>query len=219
MTTDLGDLAIQHVPVGEIDPHPENANRGDLDAIKESIRINGYYAPILVQSSTGYILAGNHRYRAATELGHQQVPVIYLDVDDEAAKRIMVADNRTTRLGSDDDALLASLLAEIGEGETGLLGTGYTHADLQTLLDAQDKFSDDLIGEPDPEPDGWGNAPEENYNIEPIAGPGGTATGILITHPHHEKWTAADYNRVRVLLGLSPAPRGALATLGIEDWA
>jgi len=219
MNTDLGNLEIQYVTVEEIDPHPENANRGDIDAIKESIKVNGYYAPILVQSSTGYILAGNHRYRAARDLGHEMVPVVYIDVDDEAAKRIMVADNRTTRLGHDDDATLAALLEEIGESETGLLGTGFTHADLQTLLDAQDRFDEDLLGEPDPEPDGWGETPNENYNIEPIAGANGTCTGIIVTHPHGGEWTPEDYNRVRLMLGLGASKRGALATLGIEKWS
>ncbi len=212
----LGELSIIYADVSEVDPHPENANMGDLDAIKESIRINGYYAPILVQSSTGYILAGNHRYRAARELGHTAVPVIYIDVDDEAAKRIMVADNRTTRLGHDDDALLAALLEEIGDSDTGLLGTGYSHADLQTLLDAQDKFNEEFDVEPTPDRDTFD---AEEYVIEPIAGPNGTCTGLLVTHSGRDKWSAADYNRVRTSLGLGAAPRGALATLGIEEWA
>lgn len=212
----LGELAILYVDVSEIDPHPENANVGDLDAIKESIRINGYYAPILVQASTGYILAGNHRYRAARELGHSAVPVIYIDVDDEAAKRIMVADNRTTRLGHDDEAALAALLEQIGDSETGLLGTGYTHADLQTLLDAQDRFDEDLLGEPTVEKHA---VSEGVYQVEPIAGAGGTCTGVLVTRFDHETWTPEDYNRVRTLLGLGAAARGALATLGIEEWA
>lgn len=212
----LGELSIIYTDVSEIEPHPENANRGDLDAIKESIRVNGYYAPILVQSTTGYILAGNHRYRAARELGHTAVPVVYIDVDDEAAKRIMVADNRTTRLGHDDDAALAALLEEIGESDTGLLGTGFSHADLQTLLDAQDKFAEEFENEPD---HGKGADRPEEYQIEPIAGAGGTCTGVLITHPHGGEWSAEDYNRVRLALGLGAAPRGALATLGIEKWA
>jgi hypothetical protein len=212
----LGELSVIYVNVDEIDPHPDNANKGDLDAIKESIRVNGYYAPIVVQSSTGYILAGNHRYRAAKDLGHAAVPVIYLDVDDEAAKRIMFADNRTTRLGHDDDALLAALLEEIGDSDTGLLGTGYTHADLQTLLDAQDKFNEEFEYEPTPEKHA---VSEGVYQIEPIAGAGGKCTGVLVTRFDHEAWSPEDYNKVRTLLGLGAAHRGALATLGIEDWA
>lgn len=212
----LGELAITYVSVDEIDPHPENANQGDLDAIKESIRVNGYYAPILVQSSTGYILAGNHRYRAARALGHTEVPVVYIDVEDEAAKRIMVADNRTTRLGHDDDALLAALLEEIGESETGLLGTGFSHADLQTLLDSQDTFDDDLLNEPTPEKHAVG---EGFFQVEPIPGAGGTCTGIMVTRMDGDKLEMHDYQKIRDLLGLAHLHRGGLATLGIEEWA
>lgn len=212
----LGELSILYVSVDEIDPHPENANKGDLDAIKESIRVNGYYAPILVQSSTGYILAGNHRYRAARELGHTAVPVVYIDVDDEAAKRIMVADNRTTRLGHDDDALLAALLEEIGESEVGLLGTGYTHADLQTLLDSQDVFDPEFEGEPTPEKHA---VTDSSWQVEPIPGAGGTCAGIMVTRIDGDKLEIEDYQKVRNLLGLAHLHRGQVAETGIEEWA
>lgn len=212
----LGDLEVVYALVDEIEPHPENANVGNIDAIAESIRINGYYAPMIVQSTTGYILAGNHRYRAAKQLGYETVPVIYLDVDDEEAKRIMVADNRTTRLGHDDDSALTALLEELGDSEVGLMGTGYSQADLQTLQDSLDKFDPELTPEPEKE-DGWVGA--EQWLIEPVAGPDGTASAVLIHRADRKPLSPEDYNRIRSDLGLGRAPRGALATLGIEDWA
>lgn len=73
-----------------------------------------------------------------------EVPVIWVDVDDERARRILVADNRTTRLGHDDPEALASLLTELAETEGGLDGTGFDGDDLDALLV-------DLNGErPDP---------------------------------------------------------------------
>lgn len=212
----LGDLEITKVAVDEIEPHPENANQGNVDAIAESIRINGYYAPLIVQATTGYILAGNHRYRAAKQLGYETVPVIYLDVDDLEAKRIMVADNRTTRLGRDDDESLTALLEDLGDSEVGLLGTGYSQADLQTLQDSLDKFDADLRPEPDRD-DAWQTA--EQWLVEPIEGPNGTASGVMVHRADRGPLSAEDYNRIRSDLGLGRANRGALATLGIEDWA
>lgn len=211
----LGDLAVQYVTISEIDPHPENANIGNLDAIKESIQVNGYYAPMIVQASTGYILAGNHRYAAAKELGYEMVPVIYVDVDDEEAKRIMVADNRTTRLGHDDDEALARLLTEIGESEQGLMGTGFTHAELQTLQDALEKFDPSYQSEPDPESHG---TDVDDWAVEPIEGPDGTCSSVLVHRFDRRAVSADDYNRVRAALGLGRASRGALATSGIEAW-
>lgn len=115
-------------------PHPRNPRRGDLAAVRESIDVNGFFGALVVQRSTGHILAGNHRWRAARELGHEQIPVVWVDVDDATALRILLADNRTSDLGSYDDEALAGLLQAVS-GDTGsLLGTGYDDEALDGLL-------------------------------------------------------------------------------------
>lgn len=210
-------VEVHYALITEIDPHPENANVGNIESIKESIKVNGFYAPIVVQASTGYIMAGNHRYKAAKELGLEQVPVVYLDVTDEEAKRIMVADNRTTRLGHDDSELLASLLEDLGDTDLGLLGTGYSHADLQTLLDSQDNFDPELSGEPDS--DHGHDVNDSAYQIEVIGGAGGVCIGVMVNRVDQEPLTVDDFNHIRLGVGLSRMPRGAAAQLGIEDWA
>lgn len=55
--------------LGELKPHPRNPRQGDVGAIYQSIEANGFYGAIVAQRSTGYILAGNHRYKAAAEAG------------------------------------------------------------------------------------------------------------------------------------------------------
>jgi len=123
-------------PVEHLSPHPRNVNMGDTDAIIESIQTNGFTAPLLVQRSTGHIVAGNHRYAAALELGATQLPVIWLDMDDEQALRYMLADNRSTRLGKDDLGLLAELLDDLQSTDAGLSGTLYDDDYLATLHEA-----------------------------------------------------------------------------------
>lgn len=120
--------------INQLRPHPTNARNGDTDAIAASIQTNGLYRPLYAQRSTGHILAGNHTYAAALELGATHLPVIWLDIDDEAALRILIADNRTADLGTYDDALLAQTLTALTATETALLGTGYTDDDLTTLM-------------------------------------------------------------------------------------
>ena len=122
------------VSVDAIKPHERNVNQGDLGAIVESVEANGFYGAVIVQQSTGKILAGNYRWRAAVSRGLKFVPVIWVDVDDAAALRIMLADNRTTRLGMDDSAGLAALLQEIQSDAGSLTGTGFDADDLQALL-------------------------------------------------------------------------------------
>jgi DNA modification methylase len=114
--------------------HPRNPNRGAKNALAESLEQNGWYGAVIVQTSTRYILAGNHRYDEALEAGAPTVPTIYVDVDDETALRILMVDNRSTRLGQDDGATLAALLEELSLTEAGLTGTGFDSNDLEALL-------------------------------------------------------------------------------------
>jgi len=122
--------SYEMVPVGALSPNGWNPNQGDLGKIIESVHVNRFYGAILAQKSTGKIIAGEHRWRAAQSEGLQVVPVIWMDVDDEAAKRIMLADNRTSRLGMDDPNALADLL----QGLPSLEGTGFDSDDLDALL-------------------------------------------------------------------------------------
>lgn len=146
---------IEFLHFTQIHPHPENANRGDLQAIKESIQTNGFFGALVVQRSTGRILTGHHRYQAALELGYTELPVLQVDVTDQEARRILVADNRTTRLGHDDPEQLAALLNQIlaDHPEDALSGTGFSEDDLQ-----------DLLSSIHPEPKGLATPPDEhNY--------------------------------------------------------
>lgn len=120
-------------PITTVTQHPDNPNNGDTDAIAESMQTNGVYAGVIAQKTTGHILAGNHRYAALLQLGATQIPVTWLDITNEQATRILLADNRTTRLGHDDEHLLATLLDDLTKTPTGLTGTGYTNEDLLAL--------------------------------------------------------------------------------------
>lgn len=127
------DQAFEMVEVGRLSAHPENPRSGDVGLIGESIRVNGFFGAIVAQRSTGRILAGNHRWKAAQAEGRDRVPVAWIDVDDEHALRILLADNRTNDVAGYDDSKLAGLLAELSE-TCGLEGTGYKAEDLEALL-------------------------------------------------------------------------------------
>jgi hypothetical protein len=130
----MSTLTAESVALDSLRPHPNNPRNGDTEAIQESLRVNGQFKPIVV-ADDGTILAGNHTYAAAAELGWDTISVVRLPVtfDSEAATRIMLADNRTSDLGRYDDAQLAELL-QLLDAETGLVGTGYDSDDLSDLL-------------------------------------------------------------------------------------
>ena len=122
------------VPIATIKPHPRNPRQGNLDAIKSSVDVNGFFGAVVANKRTGHILAGNHRYLAAKSLGHEDIPVVWVDVGEAEARRILLADNRTSDLGDYDSAVLASMLQGLHD-DGGLLGTGYEEEDLVRLLD------------------------------------------------------------------------------------
>lgn len=130
-----GDLADMLVDADTLSPHPRNARAQDIDAIVESIIANGVYRPLYVQRSTHYILAGNHTYQALLSLGLDRVPVLFIDVDDATALRIMLADNRIPDTGRYDDGLLVDILADLAENDS-LLGSGYVSTDVDALLES-----------------------------------------------------------------------------------
>lgn len=127
--------AYELASVDSIHPHPRNVNEGDLGAILESVDRNGFIGAVIVQRSTGNIVAGKHRWLAAKQQGIVEIPVIFADVDDATALRYMLADNRTSRLGADNPQQLAELLESIRSNEGNLTGTGFSDEDLQELLE------------------------------------------------------------------------------------
>lgn len=121
-------------PIEQLSEHPDNPRRGDETAIERSMVAHGFYGAVLVQTSTGRILAGNHRTRVARRLGEQTVPALFVDVDDDQARRLLLVDNRTNDLARYDDADLVALL-ELLADESDLSGTGFSEDDLSALLD------------------------------------------------------------------------------------
>jgi hypothetical protein len=109
--------------------YPNNARRGDVGVLVDSLKVNGQYRPIVVQKSTNYVLAGNHLLRAARVLGWSEIDAVVVDVDDQKALKIVLADNRTADLGDYNTDLLQKLLEDLEDFE----GTGYSEADIAEL--------------------------------------------------------------------------------------
>jgi ParB-like chromosome segregation protein Spo0J len=81
------DPALEHlaVPIGDLVPHPENQRLSDVEAIAASLERFGQVRPIVVQASSGYVVAGNHLLATARELGAERVAAVRVDLDDEDA--------------------------------------------------------------------------------------------------------------------------------------
>ena len=161
-TANIG--APETLPITELHLYDRNPRMGDVQAIKSSMLANGIFRPIVVNRGThtgkpNQVLAGNHSLKAMRELTEENpddtrwsmVNVWMVDVDEEHAAKIVLADNRTADLGSYDNEELIGLM----EGLQGNLdGTGYDEDDLAILLDmtaGPDSLDDleDEFGEPE----------------------------------------------------------------------
>lgn len=135
------------VPVRSLRLYGGNPRRGDVAAIRESLRANGQYRPLVVNRRTMEVLAGNHTLRAARELGWVEIAATFVDVDAEQARRIVLVDNRTSDVAGYDSAELLALLQELPT----LDGTGYDDVALGALLD--EVGGEQLEDEPPPLPE------------------------------------------------------------------
>lgn len=157
-----GSLSDLLIPIGSVRPYGRNPRRGNVEAIKESLERNGQYRPLVVNRRTHEVLAGNHTWQAARELGWTKVAATFVDVDEEQAKRIVLVDNRSNDLAGYDAEALAELLGELPELE----GTGYDREALDELIDelAEGTLADD-DADPPPLPSDPETAPGQLYRL------------------------------------------------------
>lgn len=127
------DNNIENVDPKTLELHPDNPRQGDIGAIVTSIERNGWFGTLVAHKETRQVLAGNHRLQAAIALDMETVPVYWVDVDAAEAKRILLADNRTSDLATWDDSILVGLLEDLANSDA-LLGSGYDGDDLDALL-------------------------------------------------------------------------------------
>lgn len=145
-------LKTESVPVDKLAEHPRNYRKGDLAQIKRSLQTHGQYTPIVAQRSTGHVVVGNHRLRAARELGWTHINVVWQDIDDDQALELLAVDNRTSDLATNDPEQLANVLASFDHDT--LESVGYTDGDLDELRritgdleDRKGSFLDDEVGD------------------------------------------------------------------------
>lgn len=125
------------VPIDSISPRSEDedANRGDKDAIGESLDGNGFFGAILVRKADRKIVAGKTRWGEMKARGEDECPVIFLDVEPERADAINIADNRTRDHAKTNERVLADMVARIQVRSPDLRGLGIRPPDVSSLLE------------------------------------------------------------------------------------
>lgn len=143
------------IKIQDLSYYYKNPRKGDIEAIAQSLKTHGQYKTICVNKGTKTgrpleILAGNHTIKAARTLGWETIQATIIDVDDEAAAKIVIADNRTSDLAENDPAILIELIDSL----TDLDGTGWAETELEELAETINRldYTPEILNDPDETP-------------------------------------------------------------------
>lgn len=111
-------------------------NKEAISAVARSIESFGFGAPIVARREDNRIIAGHTRYEAAKRLALETVPVRFLDVSEEQANALALADNKLGEIAEWDDDQLKMILAELRSHDAELPAiAGWSDEELAKLLD------------------------------------------------------------------------------------
>jgi ParB family chromosome partitioning protein len=117
---DISEPALRHVPIKLILPNPSQPRRRfdseSISALAESLRSAGVIQPLIVRPLTDgryEIIAGERRWRAASEAGLETVPVLLRDEDEpERLQTALIENVAREQLNPVDDARACATLVE-----------------------------------------------------------------------------------------------------------
>jgi ParB-like chromosome segregation protein Spo0J len=131
------DLQPLAVDIDSVKEDPQNARKHpaeNMEALCRSLQTYGQRKPVVVNSETGVIEAGNALWAAAKQQGWDMIAVIRVKDDPDSATGYAVMDNRSAELSEWDYMNLDTILRQLDEAFDINL-TGYTEEELQYLLE------------------------------------------------------------------------------------
>jgi hypothetical protein len=147
------ETSIQYLPADSLQAWSRNPKKHDKKAMVKSLERFGFTAPVLLDETTGRIIAGHGRVEAVLELKASGKPApLRIRVDGDSwfvpvvrglsfaseaeAEAYLVADNRLTEIGGWDDDMLMAMLSDIqvSAGDEAFAGTGFTDREVENLM-------------------------------------------------------------------------------------
>lgn len=134
-------LAVQHVPIKDLNPatyNPRKWSEGAIAQLTESIKKFGLVDPIIVNGAPvrrNVVIGGHFRLKIATDLGFKEVPVVYLNIPEEDREKEL-----NLRLNKAVGEWDWNLLAEFDEAL--LIDVGFSSEELDTVFDLNDEEPD-----------------------------------------------------------------------------
>ncbi len=118
------DPAAVYLDPATLVPWDRNPRRNEhaVAAVAKSIKEFGFAAPIVARASDRRVVAGHTRLAAALQLGLKSVPVRLLELTDEQATALTVADNRLGEIADWDQPGLAGILKDVDAATRSIMG-------------------------------------------------------------------------------------------------
>lgn len=155
-------MQIEYRRAVDLSPYPNNSrthSQEQVDQIAGSIQEFGFTNPILIDEDSE-IIAGHGRLEAAKALGMDEVPTIVLEgLTDSQKRAYVIADNKLALNAGWNEALLRQEIMDLRELDFDISLTGFTEAELLTILLEKEE------GETDPYEE-WEGMPEFDQRDE-----------------------------------------------------
>lgn len=123
-------MNIDTIKINELELAAYNPRRMTpemLARLKKGIDTFGFVQPVVVNRRNSRIVGGHQRVTAARELGMVEVPVTWVDLDDDHEKALNLALNKID--GEWDGDMLKALLADLDDFDADLTGFGKDEID------------------------------------------------------------------------------------------
>ena len=136
----LQTIKVEVVPIDKLKPNSYNPNRQsdeEFELLKTSISSNGFSVPIVVQREDMVIVDGEHRWRAARELGYTEIPVIFSEYVAEQMRLATLQHNRAR--GQENLDMLSGVLSDLeslGALDTALAELDMDQEEARRILDS-----------------------------------------------------------------------------------
>jgi len=129
-------MKIEQAALDSVTPYARNP-RNNADAVAKvaaSIKEYGWRQPIVIDKER-VVIAGHTRLMAAQRLGLEKVPVhVATGLTPQQVKAYRLADNRVAEEADWDDDLLGLELGELRDSQYAVDLTGFTEAEIASLL-------------------------------------------------------------------------------------
>jgi len=129
-------MKVEMLELKKLRPYDKNPRINDkaVESVSKSIEKFGFNQPI-VCNQDNIICVGHTRWKAASGLGLEKVPVYKIPMSEEEFIAYNIADNRTSENAEWDEKLLSRLLKDLEDTDMSMLGyTGFSLDELEDLM-------------------------------------------------------------------------------------